>query len=457
MPDRDGTILVVDDTEIGRYAKVRALARAGYVVREAATGTEALHLVASAQPSLVLLDVKLPDMTGIEVCARVKQDYPGVVVLQTSATFIDSDARVRGLEGGADAYLTEPVEADELLANVAALLRLKRAETSLRESEEHFQFALEAADMYAWDWDAATGRMHRARNAGRILDLPPETLADESAVEQAMHPEDQLGARLELSDLTADRFEREFRIVRPDGSVRWIAERGRTRREHGRLVGMHGVGLDITAQKLLLLQKDMLLREVDHRVKNSLQMVSSLLNLQARAAPPDVRQHLRDAQQRLVTVARIHGELYKTNQPHTIEFGRFVSSLAHDLTQSVGAAGAWTVDVASEPIQLDIAAAVPLAVIANELIMNAVKHAGESSACRLSVAFARRDGRLVLDVADDGPGLPAAFDPSVQRGLGMQLISVMVQQLGGEFRVAESARGARFMVAVPAPGVCDAA
>jgi PAS domain S-box-containing protein len=131
------TVLVVDDNDAGRYAKARVLKRAGFAVMEAADGAEALRLAAAAQPHLMLLDVRLPDISGIEVCRRLKADpaTAAILVIQTSATLLEASDRVRGLEGGADTYLTEPMEADELVANVRAMWRLRGAEQSLRERE----------------------------------------------------------------------------------------------------------------------------------------------------------------------------------------------------------------------------------------------------------------------------------------------------------------------------------
>ena len=126
-------ILNVNDDAASRYLLSRVLRMAGFDVREAGTGQEALDQV-SASTDLVLLDVHLPDVDGREVCRRIKQ-APGtreVLVLHLSAVAVTADQRVRGLEGGADAYLTAPVAPDELVAQVNALLRLRRAEREVR-------------------------------------------------------------------------------------------------------------------------------------------------------------------------------------------------------------------------------------------------------------------------------------------------------------------------------------
>ncbi|WP_323072389.1 ATP-binding response regulator [Mycetohabitans endofungorum] len=130
-------ILNVDDNEGARYVKSRILSHAGFAVIEASTGYDALQAVREREPALVLLDVRLPDISGIEVCKLIKQDAAtsSTLVLQTSAAAVQSHDKILALDGGADSYLTEPVDAAELVANVRALLRLHAAEKALREAD----------------------------------------------------------------------------------------------------------------------------------------------------------------------------------------------------------------------------------------------------------------------------------------------------------------------------------
>lgn len=131
----DSVILNVDDSEGARYAKTRILTRAGFTVIEADTGGAALSLAREKKLDLVLLDTKLPDINGFEVCRQLKADplTRAILVLQTSASFIGMNDKVRALEGGADNYLFEPIEPEELVAQVKALLRLGRVESELRD------------------------------------------------------------------------------------------------------------------------------------------------------------------------------------------------------------------------------------------------------------------------------------------------------------------------------------
>lgn len=134
-------IVNVDDNEPARYVKARILAHAGFTVYDAGTGSEALRIIAQHNPDLVLLDVNLPDVHGIEVCRRLKSSDSGasVIVLQISASAISAPNAAAALDSGADAYLTEPVEPEVLIATVRALLRLRKAERALSAANARLQ------------------------------------------------------------------------------------------------------------------------------------------------------------------------------------------------------------------------------------------------------------------------------------------------------------------------------
>ena len=141
------TILVVDDTEAERYYVARVLRKAGYEVLECVNGTEALEL-ARTQPDLITLDVHLPDINGFDVCRRLKADPAtrDISVLHISASYTSSEAKVEGLEGGADGYLTHPADPAELVATVRALLRVRRAEARLRASAREWVATFDLID-----------------------------------------------------------------------------------------------------------------------------------------------------------------------------------------------------------------------------------------------------------------------------------------------------------------------
>lgn len=134
-------IINVDDNEPARYVKTRLLSRAGFTVYDAATGGEALGLIRHHNVDLVLLDVNLPDVNGIEVCRRVKSApaSASVIVLQISASAISAPQATAALDSGADAYLIEPIDPDVLVATVRALLRLRKAERDLSAANDRLK------------------------------------------------------------------------------------------------------------------------------------------------------------------------------------------------------------------------------------------------------------------------------------------------------------------------------
>jgi signal transduction histidine kinase len=136
-------ILNVDDSEANRYVKTRILVKAGFEVIEASTGAAAMALIQSRAPDLVLLDVKLPDMNGRDICAHIKREpaTSRMMVLQTSASHVEPRHRVASLDAGADGYLVEPMEPEELVANVRALLRMRQAENERQAALEALQEA----------------------------------------------------------------------------------------------------------------------------------------------------------------------------------------------------------------------------------------------------------------------------------------------------------------------------
>ena len=144
MPEVAGTILVVDDSPKVRRMLRQILSTAGFAVQEAGTGADALRLVRE-HPDLVIVDVRLPDLDGFEVCRRIKADphTASVAVLHLSGVYRRVEDRVRGLDTGADGYLMKPFHPDEVVAMVRALLRARRAEVDLQASEARHRLIVE--------------------------------------------------------------------------------------------------------------------------------------------------------------------------------------------------------------------------------------------------------------------------------------------------------------------------
>jgi two-component system, NtrC family, sensor kinase len=141
MPEERARILIVDDHEENRYVLSRLLERSGYETEQASTGRSALDRIQSWLPDITILDVQLPDMSGYEVCRKIKGDTrtAQVAVLQISASFLSNEDKAKALEVGADGYLTHPIDGVVLIATVRSLLRLRQAERAARESAEQWQ------------------------------------------------------------------------------------------------------------------------------------------------------------------------------------------------------------------------------------------------------------------------------------------------------------------------------
>jgi len=144
MPEAD--ILLADDDDIGRYVIATMLRRAGFDVREVADGEAAVAAARAQVPDLAVLDVRMPGVNGFEACRRMKADAvtQNVPVLMLSATFLETESQVEGLETGADAYLTQPVEAPVLAATIRALLRARRAETEVHVAARQWRTTFDA-------------------------------------------------------------------------------------------------------------------------------------------------------------------------------------------------------------------------------------------------------------------------------------------------------------------------
>ncbi|SIO45181.1 PAS domain S-box-containing protein [Singulisphaera sp. GP187] len=164
------TILLVDDDDAKRYTIAKILKKANFEVREATTGTEALRLV-DEQPDLIILDVKLPDISGFEVCRLIKANpaTATIPVLHLSTTFVEIEDKVHGLEGGADGYLTDVLEPLELIATVKALLRARRAEEAAQLTARQWQVTFDAISdgVVLLDVDGKMVQVNQALN--RIL------------------------------------------------------------------------------------------------------------------------------------------------------------------------------------------------------------------------------------------------------------------------------------------------
>jgi two-component sensor histidine kinase len=199
--------------------------------------------------------------------------------------------------------------------------------------------------------------------------------------------------------------------------------------------------------------KEVLLQEVHHRVKNNLQIIASLLNMQEETLPEAARRALDDSQRRVRSMALVHEQLYSSEQPDQLDFADYVSSLAADLF------GAFNIDPQMVRIRLDLEPvvlqgdlAMPCGLILNELLTNALKYAfPEGRDGEMLVALRNGNGRVTLQVADNGIGLPHGFNEERPNSLGLNIVVILTKQLNGRMEY-KSGSGADFTLSFPIPG-----
>jgi PAS domain S-box-containing protein len=261
-------ILVVDDEPGAREVYSLVLGAGGYEVSTAATGQEALERVHAWRPHLVLLDVVLPEMSGVEVCRRIKADpaLADVFVVLLSGHTRDAAERIEGLEIGADDYLVKTMERGELLARIRTVVRLRDTTAALRTSEERYRQLAENIREVFWMTDPAKNEMLFVSPAyEEIWGRTCQSLyASPWDWVEAIHPEDRdrvlEAARTKQA---AGQYNELYRITRPDGSIRWIQDRAFPIRDaSGAVYRVVGIAEDVTTRQEAELQLAMLANAV---------------------------------------------------------------------------------------------------------------------------------------------------------------------------------------------------
>ena len=354
-----------------------------------------------------------------------------------------------------------------LIQDVAArtwdALQRARAEAQLRESETRFRQLADNVNTLFYVHENEKQQVSYVNSQYERIWQQPATAvyADMRSFMRDIHPDDLASVETALQrQLMGKSTETRYRLIRDDGSVCYIHDRSfvTTHPETGarRVVGL---AEDVTEQMTLqnslhdaLADKDMLLREIDHRIRNSLTMVAALLSMQGGSSENlEVNQALNVAASRLQAVARVHERLYKGKQLGVVAFGTYLEEICRDLRTSLQY-DRITFALTTVPIDLPVDQAVPLGLLTNELVTNAFKHCGGGTAA-ISVELSADPENLTFSVSNTGPNMPSDFDPSARKGLGMQVINLLTRQLGGTLTLPRAGEVATFIVTVPMPPV----
>jgi two-component system, NtrC family, sensor kinase len=457
------TVLIVDDREANRYTTAHALTRAGFGVIEASTGKEALEL-SKDLPAVIVLDVKLPDILGYEVCRRIKANSQTrhIPVLQLSAAFLNNESKLFALESGADAYLIQPADPVVLVATVKSLVRLHQAESQAQLAAQQWQATFDALSEGVAIVDG-TGSVQRCNRA-------MTTLLDRTYGEIENHSIDELiqqcfGRVVLTMDSPSVEFKAGSRFFRlsldpiPSG-----ADAG---------AGSIFIVSETTKQKLaeeaLLISERLaatgrISHTIAHEINNPLEALTNLLYLlKGSLDKPDLAsEFVHTASIELQRVSRITKQILSFNRESSSPVDIRISEIIEDvLALNNRALVAKGIQVEKEWDAALVIQGFPaqLRQVFSNLVRNAIEasHPGGKIRIRSSRSrmwHSRAEPAVRVTIADCGVGIPReniarVFDAFFTTkdlkgsGIGLWLSSTIIQEHGGRIRVRSSTRPAR--------------
>ena len=346
-----------------------------------------------------------------------------------------------------------------MMASFIDVTERARAEEALRRSEERFRQIAENADEFIWEVNADALYTYANPVVEKILGYRPEELVGKLHFYDLFAPE--VRVELKAGALAAFAEKASFQAfvnpnLRKDGA-RVILETSGSPilDETGSLVGYRGSDKDITervaAEEALrdsVKQKEILMKELQHRVKNSLAMVSGLLGLEMEGIA-NARCHaaFEKTRTRIRAVAALYERLYRASDIDTVDLRAHLGGLTEELFKTYGSK-VIRLTTRLDEVRLDTKRAVPLGLILNELVTNALKYAYPAGAAgEVRVELARTEDGIRLSVADDGAGLPQGLDPATSGGTGMSLVRMLAGEIDGELTF-EQQKGTRISLLV---------
>jgi PAS domain S-box-containing protein len=359
-------------------------------------------------------------------------------------------------------HLGQPLYFISQIQNITAR---KHTEQALRDNEERLQLALEASGDGLWDWNISSGKVYLSPQWIKMLGYEVGELEGSvSTWEKLIHPHDRswvmerLNAHLQDDSVS---YAFDYRVLTKSGEWKWIANYGKvvSRDENNQPLRMTGTHKDISDRKRIeeqiaasLNEKEVLLKEVHHRVKNNLQIICSLLNLQARTLKDlTITALFKETQNRVQSMAIVHEKLYQSENLSQIELGEYLQDLAHNLFRSYSANSSKVTlkTQLNQKFFLDIDRAVPCGLIINELVSNALKYAFNPEQNGEIFLASELDERqnILLTIQDNGKGLPKGFNLEKTQTLGLKLVKNLIYQLRGQLEL-EDRQGAKFKITI---------
>lgn len=446
-------ILLVDDQPAKLLSYEVILDELGENLIKANSPHEALGVLLKTDVAVVLIDVVMPQIDGFQLAAMIREHprFQKLAIIFVSGVQIADTDHLRGYEIGAVDYVTVPVVPEVLRAKVKVFIELYRktrqlevlnaeleqrvaARTAeleaqaerLQASEERRSIALSAGDMGSWEADLATGRIEWDDGPYRIFDVDPATFQPTiEQVEAMMHPDDrEKNSVAAIVSAGRTRFQVEFRIVRPNGEVRWCYGAGIISRDaEGKALRVIGVTVDVTDRKRAEERQLLLAREVDHRAKNMLAVVLSVLRLTKAKTTADF---IQTVEGRIHALAATHNLLSATRWQ-----GANLRQIVDEEMAPYRADHRERVLAEGPAAMLLPATAQAVALALHELATNAAKYGGLSTETgKLKLTWSI--GKDALEVEWLETGGPEAKPPS-SLGFGLSIVrsSIEAQFRGG--------------------------
>lgn len=337
------------------------------------------------------------------------------------------------------------------------ITRQKTIEKALIESEAKFRSFVETTPDMIWAIDSEGTFKYISPQSTTILGYPPEELIG-TKIFSIIKPEALERVRQSFLDHINDRSKRFNSVIVPSihasGKEIILEIRSAKIMNSGSDIRFEGIAQDITEKiratnEILnsIDEKNVLLKEIHHRVKNNMQIISSLLNLQITHLDDDnLINPLKESQNRVKTMAMIHEKLYLTTNFNKINQSEYVSSLISGLLYSYSAQNRIKAEIDVDPVDLNIETSVPCGLIINELVSNSLKHGfPDKMKGMITVSLKSNDEKFILSVKDNGIGFPENIDHKNTNSLGLELVNNLVDQLDGEIELI-SDKGTEFRI-----------
>lgn len=333
--------------------------------------------------------------------------------------------------------------------------KLEQTVEDLKFSEHKFKALVQDGSDLIAILDENANYKYVAPTSESILGISAEVFIGTNAFEY-IHSDDQERLSAIISGLTDNEQKKisPFRFRDADNNWRWIETVITNMLENPAVKGFIVNSRDVTDQmeresklRESLKEKETLLMEIHHRVKNNLAVVSGMIQLQAFDEEDEgLKRKLLDSVGRIQTMGSIHEILYRSNSYSRLPFGENIKKLVDNLVESFQLSSHITLDFDLKPVMLNINQAIPCSLIVNEVVTNIYKHAFDNQKKgRLSVEISEEQGKVAINIKDNGKGLPENFDGLSRDGsLGLRLIDILTKQLNGKYRYHSLDRGTLF-------------